>query len=330
MRALERRVAGNAVAVARGGVAPDVEAARGTESVPLSAAPGHVPSRAAVRTEWTNAHSVRVSFELSAAEWALLERALEGAKRASEAPLSDSAALEAVARDALSAQTENIDASDPRRAVVLYECKRCAQSVLDTGAGLTEMDAVNAAALSCGATEVDLAAEGRAVKRGGPLPAATRRAVLLRDQCRCRVPGCNRRRYVDVHHIVAQADGGDHARSNCLVLCTTHHRLLHEGQLQLSGDVEAELEFRDGAGRRFAGDTATPNAAVFDEVTQGGSCASQDVGTRLMSVIGRRGGWTLDELCEKSGLSAREINQALIPLVLGGRLRRTEVGFDPA
>jgi hypothetical protein len=62
---------------------------------------------------------VRVTFELSAEAWALVERALQGARQLGSARLSDGEALEAVARDALAVQTEDGDASDPRRAVVL-------------------------------------------------------------------------------------------------------------------------------------------------------------------------------------------------------------------
>lgn len=36
-----------------------------------------------------------------------------------------------------------------------------------------------------------------------------------------------------------------HSRSNCLVLCTTHPRLLHEGKLTISGNAETELSFCD-------------------------------------------------------------------------------------
>ena len=83
---------------------------------------------------------------------------------------------------------------------------------------------------------------------GGPLPAAVRRAAMLRDHCRCRAPGCNRRRYVDVHHLTEQAHGGEHSRANCLVLCTTHHRLLHEGKLRIECNADRELCFYDATG----------------------------------------------------------------------------------
>ena len=322
-----------------------------------------------IRTEWLNQHALRVSFELSAESWAMLERALEGARCAAASTLSDAEALAAIARDALSAQTRDPDASDPRRSVVIYECKSCASSALDTGVGLLELPPGPVAAIGCGVTETDLASEGSAVRRGGPLPSAIRRTVMLRDHCRCRVPGCNRRRYVDVHHIVAQANGGMHSRRNCLVLCTTHHRLLHEGKLQVSGDAEGELSFLDARGQPLvyvsaaAGDRAratepgatltaspqnprpdatshahtadtkdtadtadTPNDIAWG-TTQGG--IFDEPAKRLLEAIGRRGGWSIDALIERTGLSASAVTVALMSLELGGRLRYHDFVFDP-
>jgi DprA/Smf-like nucleotide binding protein involved in DNA uptake len=269
MRSLERRVAGTA----SGDVAEIVTEGQ-TAAVAYERSRGELVQPA--HTEWTSSSTLPVTFELSAEGWALLERALEGARRATAAAapngahFSDGEALQAVARDALALQTQSPDASEPRCAVVLYECQRCGQSELDTGAGGVELNQGSAAALGCGATVYDLREEGRGVSRGGPLPAAVRRAVMLRDRSCCRVPGCHRRRYVDVHHITAQAHGGEHSRSNCLVLCTTHHRLLHEGKLSVTGNADHELRFQDGLGslisdwgsRAFApGGEATKNAA---------------------------------------------------------------------
>jgi hypothetical protein len=197
---------------------------------------------------WSSAETVEVTLQLPAEAWGLLQRAMEGARRASEASLSDAEALAAVARDALSHQHTDVNNADPRRMVVLYECQSCARTELDTGAGAVELGAGAAATLGCGARERDLRTEGREVRRGGPLPAAIERAVRLRDRNTCRVPGCCRRRYVDVHHITFQSEGGEHSRSNVVCLCTTHHGLLHDGHLRIEGDAEGELSFRDETG----------------------------------------------------------------------------------
>jgi hypothetical protein len=67
------------------------------------------------------------------------------------------------------------------------------------------------------------------VGRATPVvPAAIRRAVVIRDR-RCRFPGCDRHHaWCDAHHVVHWADGGPTALDNLVLLCRRHHRLVHE------------------------------------------------------------------------------------------------------
>ena len=63
-----------------------------------------------------------------------------------------------------------------------------------------------------------------------------RRAVLLRDT-RCRVPGCARRRGLEVHHLVPRTWGGFDIIANLAAVCPAHHRLLvPNGLLALVGN----------------------------------------------------------------------------------------------
>jgi hypothetical protein len=63
-----------------------------------------------------------------------------------------------------------------------------------------------------------------------------RRAVLLRDGC-CRVPGCGRRRGLQVHHLVPRSRGGTDDIANLAAVCPAHHRLLiPHGLLALVGN----------------------------------------------------------------------------------------------
>jgi uncharacterized protein DUF222 len=61
---------------------------------------------------------------------------------------------------------------------------------------------------------------------------AMRRALVTRDGG-CRFPGCTHRRYVDGHHIQHWVADGETSMENCLLLCTRHHKLVHEGGFQV-------------------------------------------------------------------------------------------------
>ncbi len=73
-------------------------------------------------------------------------------------------------------------------------------------------------------------------RRTSALPPKLRRAVLLRD-ARCRVPGCGRRRGLEVHHMVPRSWDGSDQISNLAAVCPAHHRLLvPHGLLALVGN----------------------------------------------------------------------------------------------
>ena len=157
------------------------------------------------------------------------------------------------------------------------------------------------------------------------MPAAVARAVRLRDRHRCRVPGCTRRRYVDVHHLQPRAAGGTHSRTNCLCLCDTHHRMIHEGQLHIAGNPEGTLEFR-GADGHVLRDRSQPPA------TQGGSddlgsepAASPDIAL-ILATMGHRGGWHIDTLCDETGLPASAVTAALTFAEIDGQARCDDNG----
>jgi 5-methylcytosine-specific restriction endonuclease McrA len=60
------------------------------------------------------------------------------------------------------------------------------------------------------------------------IPPRIRREVLARDRHRCRVPGCERTFFLEVHHVVPRSRGGSHGPENLLTLCGSCHRFWHE------------------------------------------------------------------------------------------------------
>ena len=79
------------------------------------------------------------------------------------------------------------------------------------------------------------------------IPPAIRRALKRRDGG-CRFPGCTHTKFVDGHHIVHWADGGETRLDNLVSVCRHHHRLLHEGGYTVARHGADFLFFRaDGA-----------------------------------------------------------------------------------
>jgi len=103
-------------------------------------------------------------------------------------------------------------------------------SLLDNGPALAPETARR---LACEAGIVPIFEDGD----GNPLnvgrrhrrpPTALRRALLARDRC-CRFPGCGSRRFLHAHHVIHWAQGGDTRIGTMVLLCSKHHRAVHEG-----------------------------------------------------------------------------------------------------
>ena len=67
------------------------------------------------------------------------------------------------------------------------------------------------------------------------VPATIKRALWTRDRG-CAFPGCHNKRFVDAHHIQHWSAGGETSLDNLMLLCTRHHRLVHEGGFSIEKD----------------------------------------------------------------------------------------------
>ena len=75
-----------------------------------------------------------------------------------------------------------------------------------------------------------------------------RRALLARDRC-CAFPGCHRKKFVHAHHVQHWIEGGETTLENLVLLCSFHHRLLHEGGYRIRRDYRGEFYFVRADGR---------------------------------------------------------------------------------
>lgn len=88
------------------------------------------------------------------------------------------------------------------------------------------------------------------------IPPSIRRALNSRDKG-CRFPGCCNKKFVDGHHIKHWANGGETKLSNLVSLCRFHHRLVHEGGVEVHALDDGAIRF------------VKPNGQSFDSVIPG-------------------------------------------------------------
>ncbi|MGD0504008.1 MAG: DUF222 domain-containing protein [Steroidobacteraceae bacterium] len=97
------------------------------------------------------------------------------------------------------------------------------------------------------------------------IPPAIRRALASRDPG-CQFPGCTFTRFLDAHHIKHWAHGGETKLANLVTLCRWHHRLVHEGQIEVELRGEGGWRFSKPDGQEFR--PVDPDALVEYEGTE--------------------------------------------------------------
>jgi hypothetical protein len=148
-------------------------------------------------------------------------------------------------------------------APVLADAEHPGQSVLEDG---VRVSAETSQRLACDASRVVMRhdGEGNLLEVGArtrTIPPALRRALQHRDQG-CRFPGCHAR-FGQGHHIRHWAHGGPTTLSNLALLCSRHHRAVHEEGYQVERQADGELKFRHPYG--YAIPYVPPGIAIPDD-----------------------------------------------------------------
>jgi hypothetical protein len=77
---------------------------------------------------------------------------------------------------------------------------------------------------------------------------ALKRALRKRDTV-CTFPGCTHRMFLEGHHIKHWADGGETSLKNVSLVCSAHHRYVHEYGYTVELGEDQRPRFRDPQGR---------------------------------------------------------------------------------
>jgi hypothetical protein len=126
-------------------------------------------------------------------------------------------------------------------------------SALSGAGGTADLPLPTVKRLCCDGAVVALIedTEGRPLdvgRRQRVVSTSLKRAVFARD-AGCVFPGCHHTRFIDTHHVHHWADGGDTTLDNLICLCTSHHRLVHEGGFAIQRNADGTYYFTRPDGR---------------------------------------------------------------------------------
>ncbi len=174
-----------------------------------------------------------IRFEVSTATLARLRQVQQVLADEHGCQLDDDALVAALCGAVLDGDSRE-DHGRARFQILTTVCPACQNASQQGGARALPIEPHEVARAECDAQRIG--ADQRARQDIAP---KVRRFVWARDGGRCTVPGCRAARHIDVHHIIARADGGSHAAENLTLLCSAHHRELHKGTLAITGRAPA-------------------------------------------------------------------------------------------
>jgi hypothetical protein len=118
-------------------------------------------------------------------------------------------------------------------------------------------------------------------------PAWMLRQVRHRDR-ECRFPGCGARRFTEAHHLRWWRHGGRTDLDNLALICSFHHRLVHEHGWSVKRDAAGELAWRRPDGTRYrAGPSPGASLNLADTISIRGATVSLRAGQSRQYVVTR-------------------------------------------
>ena len=227
------------LAAARARTAEEVEVmvARSQRGQPLA-------RRLTVRA--LNATTTRMVVDLPVEEMEVLMRGLTRMRREAGGALSASESLVYMAADSLAGEVREISSAERYMVVVHAGKDGTAWAETEKGPAPLKPEVVERLLCDCSLRLAREQDDGSFVlsRRQRTVPWVTRRAVEIRDGRKCRVTGCDRVLWNDIHHRQWQSRGGRHQLKNLVLLCGFHHKLAHLGLLTEERDAAGEVRFR--------------------------------------------------------------------------------------
>jgi hypothetical protein len=190
-----------------------------------------------------------------------LRQAADAAKRA----FSRADALLAITQAYLRGDRPNRTPVDVMVTIPLSDLREGAPDPADVGCmGASCLAAETARRLSCDAGVIEVVEDEHGVplsvgRKRRAIAGSIKRALLKRDTA-CTFPGCDHRIFLEGHHIQHWADGGETSLENTALLCSHHHRYVHEYGYRIELGDDLRPQFRDPWGRLVSVVPARPTA----------------------------------------------------------------------
>ncbi len=158
--------------------------------------------------------------------------------------------------------------ADPDRATVVVHASLEGLSSGGSGCEIEDGPVIypeTARRLLCdGRVQTVIEDEGRNPVRLGRMrrepPAWMIRQLKYRD-IECRFPGCGTRRFTQAHHIRWREHGGPTDLENLLLVCTFHHRLVHEHGWGVRREADGAVRWFRPGGSPYRAGPAPPQGA---------------------------------------------------------------------
>ena len=254
---------------------------------------------------WRNAANgtLRITVELPIEEGEIVARAIERAVEAGDVAAGpelgetswyaqQADALVAVAKGYLEGSaSESSSTADHYQVVVHVD-----EQSLRGGVGRSDLpiDTINRLACDGSVLTIVEDADGTPLDVGRKkrtVSTALKRALWSRDRG-CTFPGCLNKRYVDAHHVHHWIDGGETSAGNLTLLCSYHHRLLHEGGFRIARDANGDRYFQRPDGRAIPRCGYRLDDVLDDGVDVAALCEEENPSAEawLAAVVNRRNG----------------------------------------
>jgi len=199
-----------------------------------------------------------VRFELPPDVYALLVSARRHLELQTGARLSDADFVASLCNAVLAHGGDGSSARAPRHQIALTICERCKRGWQDAAGQVIEVPPAAVERAQCDAQHIGRVDGDRPAPVTQDIPAAVRRQVERRDHGCCRVPGCRLSSNLVIHHVIPRAAGGDHEPDRLLLVCTPHHRAIHDDRLAITG-AAPDFRFTGADGRPYGAVALDPD-----------------------------------------------------------------------